>query len=431
LATSAPSRWAIASPATSSTGSRFGPTIRRVRFLWGKEIRFRPGRPCWWSGAGGFRLRVLLRCLLYRLLCWLVGVLARGGGERELEIVVLRHQLAILRRGRKRPQYTTADQALLAALSRLLPPERWSCFAVSPQTLRRWHRATAWGRSATPPSRARPSAARGRDARPDQAAGAGEPSLGLRAYPGRTAEARDQRLGHHDRDRVSKLGARAGAATDRPHPGRSSCAPKRTACSAAVRAPWRTTTSGTMRPTRAGHPRLGRTARWKPATASPRRMPSSHLQLLIPCGADRRPRGRTVSPRPEGRCGCRLRIGRMPRDGPQRAGPRSSHSQVLRRDIKPIPSRLTFAANRASNPPGRLRGDSAPRRPRNSSATGPSCTPEPSFFTPQVRKLGHPGKCTISVARARISHPTPPVRRNALTKRQRKREALTETPVSL
>jgi ATP-dependent Clp protease adapter protein ClpS/transposase len=79
--------------------------------------------------------------LLYRLLCCLLGMLASGGGERELEIVVLRHQLAILRRGGRRPQYTTADQALLAAASRLLPPERWSCFAVSPQTLRRWHRA--------------------------------------------------------------------------------------------------------------------------------------------------------------------------------------------------------------------------------------------------------------------------------------------------
>src|SRR6266511_3200633 len=61
--------------------------------------------------------------------CWVVGVLARAGGERELEIVVLRHQLAILRRGGKRPRYTTADRALLAAASRLLPPERWSCFA--------------------------------------------------------------------------------------------------------------------------------------------------------------------------------------------------------------------------------------------------------------------------------------------------------------
>src|SRR6266540_2512746 len=84
-------------------------------------------------------------CLLYRLLCGVVRVLARGGGERELEIVVLRHQLAILRRGGKRPRYTTVDRALLAAVSRLLPPERWSCFAVSPRTLRRWHRALLAG----------------------------------------------------------------------------------------------------------------------------------------------------------------------------------------------------------------------------------------------------------------------------------------------
>jgi len=91
-------------------------------------------------------LRVVLTCVLYRLLCGLVRVLARGGGERELEIVVLRHQLAILGRGGKRPQYTSVDRALLAAASRLLPQERWSCFTVSPQTLRRWHRALLQGR---------------------------------------------------------------------------------------------------------------------------------------------------------------------------------------------------------------------------------------------------------------------------------------------
>jgi putative transposase len=87
----------------------------------------------------------VLVCLLYRLLCGVVRVLARGGGERELEIVVLRHQLAILGRGGKRPRYTTVDRALLAAASRLLPPERWSCFAVSPRTLRRWHQALLQG----------------------------------------------------------------------------------------------------------------------------------------------------------------------------------------------------------------------------------------------------------------------------------------------
>jgi putative transposase len=83
--------------------------------------------------------------VLYRVLCVVVRFLARGGGGRELEIVVLRHQLAILERGGKRPRYTTADRALFAAASRLLPQERWSCFAVSPQTLRRWHRALLQG----------------------------------------------------------------------------------------------------------------------------------------------------------------------------------------------------------------------------------------------------------------------------------------------
>ncbi len=84
--------------------------------------------------------------MLYRLLCWLVGLVVWGGGQRDLEIVVLRHQLAILRRGGKRPRYSGVDRALLAAASRLLPSEQWSCFAVSPRTLRRWHRALLQGR---------------------------------------------------------------------------------------------------------------------------------------------------------------------------------------------------------------------------------------------------------------------------------------------
>jgi Homeodomain-like domain len=128
-------------------------TGREVVRVWGKETRFdRDG------GAGDprprrLRLRVVLMCVLFRLLCVVVRFLARGGDERELEIVVLRHQLAILRRGGKRPRYTTADRALLAAASRLLSQERWSCFAVSPQTLRRWHRALLRGGRRRPPRR--------------------------------------------------------------------------------------------------------------------------------------------------------------------------------------------------------------------------------------------------------------------------------------
>jgi hypothetical protein len=83
--------------------------------------------------------------LLYRLLIVVLGLLVRRSGERELEIIVLRHQLAILRRGGKRPQYTTGDRALLAAASRRLSPARRSCFLVSAQTLRRWHRTLLLG----------------------------------------------------------------------------------------------------------------------------------------------------------------------------------------------------------------------------------------------------------------------------------------------
>ena len=57
-----------------------------------------------------------------------------------VEIAVLRHQLAVLRRQVPRPRYTPADRMLLAVLAKLLPRERWSVFLVTPSTLLRWHR---------------------------------------------------------------------------------------------------------------------------------------------------------------------------------------------------------------------------------------------------------------------------------------------------
>ena len=70
--------------------------------------------------------------------------LLSGGGERddlarEIEILVLRHQLRVLARGRRMP-LRRRDRLLLAAASHLLGRDRWRSFSVSPQTLLRWHR---------------------------------------------------------------------------------------------------------------------------------------------------------------------------------------------------------------------------------------------------------------------------------------------------
>ena len=70
-----------------------------------------------------------------------LGVLRlRSGRSKELEILVLRHQLHVLQRQVARPRLRPADRLLLAALSRSLPKPAWSSFFVSPVTLLRWHR---------------------------------------------------------------------------------------------------------------------------------------------------------------------------------------------------------------------------------------------------------------------------------------------------
>jgi hypothetical protein len=80
----------------------------------------------------------------------------RGAAEAELENVVLRHQIAVLRRQVKRPVYRASDKAFLAAASRLLRREAWGAFLVRPETLLRWHRrlvARKWTRPHRPPGR--------------------------------------------------------------------------------------------------------------------------------------------------------------------------------------------------------------------------------------------------------------------------------------
>jgi putative transposase len=78
----------------------------------------------------------VLACRLFEL----VVLLGRRERSKELEILVLRHELSILRRQVSRPQFAPRDRLLLAALSRVLPRRSWRAFLVRPETLLRWHR---------------------------------------------------------------------------------------------------------------------------------------------------------------------------------------------------------------------------------------------------------------------------------------------------
>lgn len=75
---------------------------------------------------------------LGRVLSWLV-LLARSDPAKDAEILVLRHEVAVLRRINQRPTLTWIDRAFLSALARLLPTQLRQVRLVSPRTLLRWH----------------------------------------------------------------------------------------------------------------------------------------------------------------------------------------------------------------------------------------------------------------------------------------------------
>ncbi len=85
----------------------------------------------------------MLLSLVYFALRWLLQALAPSGRadlEREVELLVLRHQVKVLSRGVRRPRLRRRDRMLLAAASRVLSRDRWKTFVVTPRTLLRWHR---------------------------------------------------------------------------------------------------------------------------------------------------------------------------------------------------------------------------------------------------------------------------------------------------
>ena len=98
----------------------------------------------------------MLVALVYRLLVtalsWLA-LLARSSSSKDVEILALRHEVAVLRRAASGPRMSWADRAVLAALARVMPKALRARRVVTPGTLLRWHRrlvAAKW-RQPRPP----------------------------------------------------------------------------------------------------------------------------------------------------------------------------------------------------------------------------------------------------------------------------------------
>ena len=94
-----------------------------------------PRRP---SEDDGVALSFLYR--LARRALELVRVHRMEAIAKDVEILILRHQLSVLRRQVKKPRLTWSDRALIALFSRLVPRERWSSLFVTPATILDWHR---------------------------------------------------------------------------------------------------------------------------------------------------------------------------------------------------------------------------------------------------------------------------------------------------
>ena len=94
----------------------------------------------------------LIYQMFSKLLGWIV-LRTRSDTTKEIEILVLRHQLAVLQRRTPRPRMSWTDRALIAALTRLLPVRRRLGLLVTPATILRWHRQLIARRWTTQPAR--------------------------------------------------------------------------------------------------------------------------------------------------------------------------------------------------------------------------------------------------------------------------------------
>ena len=120
----------------------------------------------------------LVYLMLVRVLSWLA-LLARSDAAKDVEILILRHEVAVLRRTNARPPLTWSDRATLSALSRLLPAPLRRMRLVTPRTLLRWHAQLVARRWTCPRRPTRPTTYPANDPGTGAADGRRESPLGL------------------------------------------------------------------------------------------------------------------------------------------------------------------------------------------------------------------------------------------------------------
>jgi len=96
---------------------------------------------------------------LVRLVLDLLVLRGRTDRSKDVEILVLRHQLTVLQRQHGRPRFESDDRAILAALARVLDRDRWSIFVMKSDTILRWHRRLVANHWTYPHRPGRPSTA--------------------------------------------------------------------------------------------------------------------------------------------------------------------------------------------------------------------------------------------------------------------------------